>query len=552
MLLSLHVRDMALIDQADVEFGEGLNILTGETGAGKSILIDAVNLGLGQKANRDMIRSGRESASVELLFSLSEEEERRIRDLEIEVEDGMLLIRRKISEKRSEIRVNDQAVTLSKLRKLTEELIDIHGQHEHQSLLREGEHLHILDTFLEKETGELRRRVLESCRRFREAEKLRKSLDMDEASRKRELDFLRFEIREIEEAEIREGEEESLLREVKRAQKRERIERALLEAKELLENAELSRAVGAVGEALSYDESLKDISDSLYDLESIAEDSIRELDHYLDRNTFDEEELHRAEERLDLIRRILMKYGGTEEKLREALSEKKEREALLTDYEERRREAEEAEERERAEFLSACEALSRARKAGALLLSERMRQEMQELGFLDLRFELSFSLLPEPGENGMDAAQFVLSLNPGEPLRPLTEVASGGELSRIMLSIKTVMAERDEIPTLIFDEIDSGISGRTAERVSEKLRKIARNHQVILITHLPQIAAKADRHFLIEKSVSEGKTRTGIRLLTEEGSVLELSRLLSGGSTTEAALANARELKALAKRGEKG
>ena len=552
MLLSLHVRDMALIDQADVEFGEGLNILTGETGAGKSILIDAVNLGLGQKANRDMIRSGRESASVELLFSLSEEEERRIRDLEIEVEDGMLLIRRKISEKRSEIRVNDQAVTLSKLRKLTEELIDIHGQHEHQSLLREGEHLHILDTFLEKETGELRRRVSESCRRFREAEKLRKSLDMDEASRKRELDFLRFEIREIEEAEIREGEEESLLREVKRAQKRERIERALLEAKELLENAELSRAVGAVGEALSYDESLKDISDSLYDLESIAEDSIRELDHYLDRNTFDEEELHRAEERLDLIRRILMKYGGTEEKLREALSEKKEREVLLTDYEERRREAEEAEERERAEFLSACEALSRARKEGALLLSERMRQEMQELGFLDLRFELSFSLLPEPGENGMDAAQFVLSLNPGEPLRPLTEVASGGELSRIMLSIKTVMAERDEIPTLIFDEIDSGISGRTAERVSEKLRKIARNHQVILITHLPQIAAKADRHFLIEKSVSEGKTRTGIRLLTEEGSVLELSRLLSGGSTTEAALANARELKALAKRGEKG
>ena len=171
---------------------------------------------------------------------------------------------------------------------------------------------------------------------------------------------------------------------------------------------------------------------------------------------------------------------------------------------------------------------------------------------MDLRFELSFSLLPEPGENGMDEVQFVLSLNPGEPLRPLTEVASGGELSRIMLSIKTVMAERDEIPTLIFDEIDSGISGRTAERVSEKLRKIARNHQVILITHLPQIAAKADRHFLIEKSVSEGKTRTEIRLLTEEGSVLELSRLLSGGSTTEAALANARELKALAKRGEKG
>ena len=552
MLLSLHVRDMALIDRADVEFGEGLNILTGETGAGKSILIDAVNLGLGQKANRDMIRSGRESASVELLFSLSEEEERRIRDLEIEAEDGVLLIRRKISEKRSEIRVNDQAVTLSKLRKLTEQLIDIHGQHEHQSLLREGEHLRILDSFLEKETGELRRRVSESCGRFREAAKLRKSLDMDETTRKRELDFLQFEIREIEEAEIREGEEESLLREVKRAQKRERIERALLEAKELLENAELSRAVGAVGEALSYDESLKDISDSLYDLESIAEDSLRELDHYLDRNIFDEEELHRAEERLDLIRRILMKYGGTEEKLREALSEKKEREALLTDYEERRREAEETEERERAEFLSACEALSRARKEGALLLSERMRQEMQELGFLDLRFELSFSLLPEPGENGMDEAQFVLSLNPGEPLRPLTEVASGGELSRIMLSIKTVMAERDEIPTLIFDEIDSGISGRTAERVSEKLRKIARNHQVILITHLPQIAAKADRHFLIEKSVSEGKTRTGIRLLTEEGSVLELSRLLSGGSTTEAALANARELKALAKRGEKG
>lgn len=548
MLYHLEVKDLALIEKANVEFGPGLNILTGETGAGKSILIGSINLCLGQKANKDMIRTGAEQGFVELIFGdLTEKQIALLQEMDIEPEDGQVIIRRKIGLTRSEIRINDQAATLNKLRAVTDLLIDIHGQHEHQSLLRDGYHLKILDDFQAKETGALRQEVSESYHTYRSLLDRLSGFHLDEGERQRELDFLKFEIQDIEDAALREGEEEELSAKYKKYQNAKKIYGSLSEVKELLENTDFSMAVSNLQSALQYDETLKNISDSLYDLQSISDDTLRDLDRYLDDNVYDEEDFEQITARLDEIRNVMMKYGGTVEKVEQALEEKKKRLTELENYEEEKAKCEKEVKQQESKLLSLCEKLSQARQRGGKLLSDRIRTEMEEMGFLDVKFELVFSRLSQPTAGGFDEAHFMVSLNPGEPMRPLTEVASGGELSRIMLSIKTVLADTDEIPTLIFDEIDTGISGRTAERVSEKLRKISKSHQVILITHLPQIAAKAGIHFRIEKKVSEGHTHTEITRLSEEDSVQELGRLLAGGALTNAVLANARELKAMAK-----
>ena len=547
MLYHLHVKDLALIDSAEVEFGPGLNILTGETGAGKSILIGSINLALGSKASKDMIRSGQPYGLVELVFGdFSEAILEKLRALEIEPEDGQLIIRRKISSTRSEIKINDETVTLSKLRKVTELLIDIHGQHEHQSLLRDGYHLKILDDFQQRETGALRAEIAEKYHAWMALREKLAGFDMEEGQRQRELDFLQFEIDDIEKAALREGEEEELAQKYRKYQNAQRIYGSVARTREILDGTDFSSAIHEMQDALQYDDELRNISDSLYDLASISEDTVRALDHYMEKNEYDEEDFQQVTERLDYIRSILMKYGGTVTRVEEALATKQQRLAELEDYDAARTRCEKAVAKAESELRACCAELTRAREKGAKQLSERIRQELLEMGFLDIRFELPLTTLKEPGANGMDEAHFTVSLNPGEPMRPLSEVASGGELSRIMLSIKTVLADRDEIPTLIFDEIDTGISGRTAEKVSEKLRKIAQLHQVILITHLPQIAAKADQHFCIEKSVADGHTHTQIHALTEEDSVLELARLLAGGQITDAVLANARELKTLA------
>ncbi len=547
MLYHLHVKDLALIDSAEVEFGPGLNILTGETGAGKSILIGSINLCLGSKANKDMIRNGKDYGFVEIVFGdLSEHQLDMMRELDVEPYDGQIIIKRKISNTRSEIKINDETVTLAKLRKVAELLIDIHGQHEHQSLLRDGYHLKVLDDFQIRETGELRSAISAKYHEYTALKDKLSGFNMDEGQRQRELDFLKFEIEDIEKAELKEGEEEELAAKFKKYQNIQKIYGSVQKTRNIMEEFDLSLAIREMQDALNYDESLQNISDSLYDIQSISEDTMRELDHYLDSNDFDEEEFNEITERLDYIRGVMMKYGGTVEKTEAALVEKQERLNELMDYDEARAKCEKDLKKTETELLKLCADLTAKRKKGAEILADRIRREMVEMGFLDVKFELAFDTLKEPGSNGIDEVHFVVSLNPGEPMRPLSEVASGGELSRIMLSIKTVLADSDEIPTLIFDEIDTGISGRTAERVSEKLKKISASHQVILITHLPQIAAKSDIHFCIEKIAEEGHTHTNIRKLDEDESVMELARLLAGGSVTEAVLANARELKNLA------
>ena len=549
MLDRLMVKDLALIEKSVVEFGPGLNILTGETGAGKSILLGSIQLALGQKANKDMIRHGSEQALIELSFSLGEEKEAELKELEedLEIEEGSLIIRRKISEKKSENRVNDLSVTLAKLREISGELLDLHGQHEHHSLLKDGAHLAILDSFMTRRGGRILSEVKEAYENYREKKKKVEAYSLPEEERKRELDFLQFELEELSSANLKPGEEEQLSKDYAVYENRDRLKSLLLRVQEELADRDFHGPVKNLEEAVTFDESLKNVLDTAYELEAVGEDCLRAVEHYLDHSEMDEEKFFLLGERLDTIRSLMMKYGGTEEKALEALSKKEERLRFLTDYEKEKALMEEALARSEEELREKAERLSLERQKTAKELEERIQQEMQELGFLDTRFTFRFEKKREISEKGLDEVESYVSLNPGEPLRPLREVGSGGELSRIMLSIKTVLADTDAVPTLIFDEIDTGISGRTAEKVGEKLEKIAKNHQVILITHLPQIAAKADRHFLIEKNVQEGKTKTEIHALNEEASVKELARLLGGEELTEAALQNARSLKAKAK-----
>ena len=549
MLDRLLVKDLALIEKSVVEFSGGLNVLTGETGAGKSILLGSIQLALGQKANKDLIRHGKEQAIVELDFSLTEEELRRIQALEedLELEEERLLIRRKISEKKSDIRVNDLGLTLAKLREITGGLLDLHGQHEHQSLLREGSHLEIIDGFQRKQGGRLLEEVAEAYHLLSEKKRSLQKFSLKEEERKRELDFLDFEIQELEEAHLSEGEEAELSKEYSLYENMDRLKSLLLSAKESLEEMDFHRPIQAVEEARDFDESLKGLSDSLYDLEAVGEDCLRSLDHYLDHAEVDEEKLFTLGERLEQIRRVMMKHGGTEAKALAALAKKEERRTFLLDYEKDEEKAKKAILAQEKLLREKALLLSKERQEDARVLAKQIQGEMQEMGFLDTKFEFHFQEKKEPTEKGLDEVEAYVSLNPGEPLRPLREVGSGGELSRIMLSIKTVLADTDGVSTLIFDEIDTGISGRTAEKVGEKLQKIAKNHQVILITHLPQIAAKADHHFLIEKTVEDGVTHTGIHPLTEKESIEELARLLGGDEISEASLENARELKAKSK-----
>ena len=549
MLDRLLVKDLALIEKSVVEFSGGLNVLTGETGAGKSILLGSIQLALGQKANKDLIRHGKEQAIVELDFSLTKEEVRRIQALEedLELEEERLLIRRKISEKKSDIRVNDLGLTLAKLREITGGLLDLHGQHEHQSLLREGSHLEIIDGFRKKQGGKLLEEVANAYHLLQEKKRALQKFSLQESERTRELDFLDFEIQELADAHLSEGEEAELTKEYSLYENMDRLKSLLLSAKESLEEMDFHRPIQAVEEAKDFDESLKGLSDSLYDLEAVGEDCLRSLDHYLDHAEVDEEKLFTLGERLEQIRRVMMKHGGTEAKALAALAKKEERRTFLLDYEKDEEKAKKAIVEQEKLLREKAVLLSKERQEDAKVLAKQIQGEMQEMGFLDTKFEFHFQEKKEPTEKGLDEVEAYVSLNPGEPLRPLREVGSGGELSRIMLSIKTVLADTEGVSTLIFDEIDSGISGRTAEKVGEKLQKIAKNHQVILITHLPQIAAKADHHFLIEKTVENGVTHTGIHPLEEKESIEELARLLGGDEISEASLENARELKAKSK-----
>lgn len=550
MLLELHVKNLALIEKADVEFGEGLNILTGETGAGKSIIIGSVTMALGGKAPKGSIRPGADYAYIELVFSVTGEEKRKaLRELDVEpTEDGLVIISRKLTSARSISRINDETVTMARLSQITGLLLDIHGQHEHQSLLYKSKHLEILDAYVKAATQPVKQTIADRYRIYRSLEEKLRGFDLDAESRIREADFLRFEIEEIETSALKEGEEEELTSVYRRYSHSRRIAECLGAAYEAVEGEWLARALKEVEQASEYDESLGGVRDQLYDVDSILRDAGREMSAYLDSMEMDEETFRKTEERLDLIHNLQAKYGPTVEAIFQKLEQKKKRLGELEDYDAHKKRMEQELEECRNGLEKLCTQLTGIRKKASRTLVKKIRQGLVDLNFLDVEFDMEFEKLDHFTPSGWDGAQFLISTNPGQPMRPLKDVASGGELSRIMLAIKTVLADSDDIPTLIFDEIDTGISGRTAQKVSEKLMLIARSHQVICITHLPQIAAMADSHFEIAKSASQGRTITTIRLLDRQASVEELARLLGGARITEAVLKNAGEMKELADR----
>ena len=550
MLIHLHVKNLALIESADIEFGEGLNILTGETGAGKSILIGSVNIALGGKAPKDMIRQGCDQAYIELVFSVdSEEKAEALRALDVTPDgDGLVIVSKKITPVRSISRINDETVTAAKLRQVTGLLIDIHGQHEHQSLLYHARHLEILDEYAKSRIHGLKENTAALYGEYTRLNAKLKSLSLDGESRIREQDFLRFEIDEIENAAVRPGEEEELTAEYRRFTHSQKIVEALSAAYSAVNGDAVGAALKEVESVASYDEALAPIRDQLYDVDSIISDVLHEINSYMDGLSFDEARFKEIGDRLDVIHGIQSKYGATAELIERNLEEKKARLSELENYEELRTQTERELSEVTRRLSEVCGELSRERKMAAGELAEKIRGGLSDLNFLDVKFSMEFRQLPHFTAGGFDEAEFMISTNPGEPVKSLGQVASGGELSRIMLAIKAVLAETDDIPPLIFDEIDAGISGRTAQMVSEKLHLIAGSHQVLCITHLPQIAAMADCHFEIVKEAKDGRTTTRIRPLDEEDSVRELARLLGGAQITDAVAENAREMRRLAKR----
>lgn len=552
MLFQLQVKNLALIDSARVEFREGLNILTGETGAGKSVIIGSVNAALGAKSSRDLIRQGCDSAYVELVFSVTDEKKKEaLKSLDIVPDEGdLIIISKKITPARSISKINDETVTAARLRQITGLLIDIHGQHEHQSLLYPSKHLEILDEYGKSQMTELKQQIAAAYLTYTDLKKKMEFFSSDREQRMREADFYRFEIEEIEAAALRDGEEEELEQLFKKLNNSRRITDSLAEARSAAEGEadSISRALRAMDHAVEFDSGLSGIRDQLYDMDALLGDLAREISSYMEDMVFDEETFAETEARLNLIRSLESKYGKNIEEILKNLEEKKEKLEELENFD-LLRDRTEKELRSTAEQLEALSGqLSEVRKATAGRLTKQIKEALEELNFLNVAFTMEFKPTADYTANGTDQAEFLISTNPGEPVRPLGAVASGGELSRVMLAVKTVLADSDDIPTLIFDEIDAGISGRTAQMVSEKLHVIAKNHQVICITHLPQIAAMADCHFEIKKSVENGRTTTSIQALDESRIVDELARLIGGAQITDTVKKSAAEMKELASR----
>lgn len=554
MLVSLHVKNLAIIDEIEVEFGEHLNILTGETGAGKSILIGSINIALGEKVSKDIIRKGADYALVELVFQVeSPEILQKLAMLDLEAEEGQIIISRKITNKRAISKINGESVTLSVVRELSSFLLDIHGQHEHQSLLHKSHHLEIVDQYIGKVAQQKKLEIETYYEAYIAVIHQLEQLQELSENRTRELSFLEYEINEIESAKLVEGEEEELELIYKKLQNMDTIVSessfvyGITNSGTPSVSEMLGRAARALNKVWELDAGLEEYCSQLEEIENLVSDFNRGLSDYMEGLTFDKNELIQIEERLDFIRNLKKKYGNTIAEIEQYYKKAKEKLDQYQNYENYQQRLFQQKEETENKLNLCCEELSLLRKQKAKELEQKMITAMEELNFHQVCFEIAQSRTRQYTKKGIDEIEFMISTNPGEELRVLSKVASGGELSRIMLAIKSVLAQQDHIGTLIFDEIDTGISGRTAQKVSEKLAVIAKEHQVICITHLPQIAAMADFHFIIEKITSNEITTTQISLLNEEEAIHELARMLGGVQITQAVLHSAKEMKQLAR-----
>ncbi|MCR4655745.1 MAG: DNA repair protein RecN [Lachnospiraceae bacterium] len=555
MLLNLHVKNIALINDVDMSFTKGFNVLSGETGAGKSLIIDSVNFALGGRLPKDIVRNDSEQALCELTFLVEDKSViKKIEEQGIYPEDGIVVLSRKIVNNRGLSRINGETVSAGVLKAVSSLLIDIHGQHEHQSLLYKSKHLEILDEFLKDEISDLSDELRTVCREYNsKEEELSEALSKSQGL-EREKELLRFEIDEITDASLSEGEDLKL----------ESLYKKMINSKKILEalgtthsecgyesensaGSMIGRSLGRLRQVEEYDETIRSLAMQLTDIDGILNDFNRSAAEYAQTLEFSNEEFEETEHRLNTLNHIKAKYGNSITGVLKTLDIKKEALARYEHYEEYTESLEESCRILKEKGLNLSAEISAIRKRGAGELSELIQKALLDLNFLNVEFETSIRSNEETlSPKGYDEVEFMISTNPGEKIKPLTEAASGGELSRIMLALKTVLADKDNIETLIFDEIDTGISGRTAQKVSEKLAYLSLTDQVICITHLPQIAAMADAHYEISKSVKGERTETEVRKLEGKAVIDELARMLSGAEITDNVLNSAEEMKKLA------
>ena len=555
MLQSLHVKNLALIDELEIEFQKGFNIMTGETGAGKSIIIGSVNLALGGRYQADILRKGAQYGFVELVFYVHAPRQlNRLKQLDIFPEENLVTLNRRFVENRSYAKINGEVVTAGKLKQVAEILIDIHGQHEHQSLLYKEKHLAILDVYGKEEIQAMKEDVKSAYTTYKSSKVKLEENSLEERERQKKLSLLQFEVEEIAAANLQESEDELLEEQYKRMRNGKRIIENLMQAKASIGDDTgqgasdlLGQGVRAMQEISTYDKQSNTLYEQLSEIEILLQDFQRDLIDYEKTLEFSEEEFAEIEMRLNTINHLKTKYGNTIAEIMVYYEVQEEQLQKLHDYETYITNLRQTYEEAKRVLHERAEQLSTVRQTYAKHLAKKIQEELRDLNFEEVCFEIAITPRETVTESGKDEVEFQVSLNQGEQAKPLGSVASGGELSRIMLAIKTVLADNDEVETLIFDEIDVGISGRTAQKVSEKLALLSTGHQVLCITHLAQIAAMADAHYLIEKKVEENRTITDIHVLSHEEEVDELARILGGVTITDAVRENAREMKDLAR-----
>lgn len=553
MLRNVHVKNLALIDEAEIEFGQGFNVLTGETGAGKSILLGSVGLALGAKAEKDMIRSGATEALVELTFTVDTKEQKdKLKEYDLPVEDGEVLFSRKIGEKKSVCRINGETVTQQQMRILADLFIHIHGQRDNQVLLKEEHQRECLDQYAIVQMEPLLAKCRDRYTDFKAKKQEYQKLLEEEKAGEKEISFAEFEVREIDQAALKEGEEEELTKNFTKMNHAKKLAVSLQNALEAIgqENgaaAYLVNGMKSIREATSYDEELTPILGQLEQIDELITDALHDLNHYADGLEFDEQTYLETQARLEMIEHLKRKYGESVQGILAYRDQRQDYLDKMSDFEKYRSRVTEAYEESKDRLKQTCDEMHAIRLKAAKELGKALEEALKELNFLEVHVDIRVEQRNSVNSYGMDDVVFYICVNPGQPLKPLAEVASGGELSRIMLGIKAILADKQSVETMIFDEIDAGISGKTAFMVSEKLMEISRGCQVICITHLAQIAAMNDSHFLIEKQTDGTSTTTVVRELDEEHSKAEIARMLGGEIITDAGLKNAEELMKTAK-----
>lgn len=559
MLEYLHIKNVALIDEQTINFNEGLNILTGETGAGKSMIIDSINFVLGEKVSKDFIRNGQESALVEILFFLKDNKViEAIKDMDIELDAyNSLIISRELNKSgRTVCKINGRVSTISMVKEISSLLIDIHGQHQHQSLLNPSKHIVLLDQFCTEEFFKLRHKLYEQYHEYKNIQNSINQLIGDESQRQQKIDILQYQVNEIEAANLKVDEEENLLQQRKILASTEKLSKGLEEINILLNGDEFNSdgvisQIGRIGTLLkdlsSIDSSLDEVSKLADTVELQLDEMLLEIRHYNKEIDHNPESLYEIETRLDLIYNLKKKYGSNIKEILDYYTKTKNQLDFILNSEEQLKKLNKDLKSKEKNIIELCQKISDARKSKAEEVQKQIEDTLIDLEMKSAKFKIQIDKRENFTDNGWDKVEFLISANRGETLKPLSKIASGGEMSRVMLAIKTVLADIDNIETLIFDEIDTGVSGRTAQKVAEKMKYISNNHQILCITHLPQIAAMADSHYLIEKKEQNSRTVTQVFDLTMEQSILELARLIGGATITNATITAAKEMKELAK-----